>query len=65
MNVKPIHVKMEEFVWMESTRILANVLGIMMVQLVVIVLHGILDVCVKYLKAQVSSQIYLYHPLQN
>ena len=51
MNVKTFHVQMEELVLMATIPILASVLAILMVQPVVIVLHGTMDLCVKYLKA--------------
>ena len=61
MNVNPTHVKMEELVLIIYMPILANVLGVLMVQPVLIVLHGILALCVKHLKAQVSYGIFLYY----
>lgn len=64
MNVKAIHVNMKELVWMVPIPILATVLLLMLVQTVVVIQRN-WDLCVKCLKAQVSSQIYLYHPLQN
>ena len=53
-TVDQTHVKMEEPALMVPIPWPANAMGIMMVQPVVIVLHGILAPCVKHLKVQVS-----------